>query len=387
MNRDLKIVAGALFTLALGEGLFFGLVTLHLEGLGATPVIIGNVMALYALAQAVVMIPAGLATDRWGARQVMLSAWLAALLALVLMASAGTLWLFAAGWLVYGLTSWVIPALTTYVTNSRGTLSTQRALALIFATYSAGMILSPSVGGLIAERHGLRAPFAVAVAFLFVSVVTLAFARRDRPHPISPHGRYKTLVHNRRFLLLMGLIFVIMMGLWLGMPLAPNYLQARWGVPLASIGVLGSAESIGGVALALILSRWSPRWALIGLQLSGMAYLSILLLTGQMPWLALAFFLRVGPYIGRQFIDALGTRLVPPSQFGLAFATTATVQRVANVLAAMSAGWLYQIRPTLPFQVALALVPVALLLTWFFAPRIAAERAPPLPASGQPQEV
>jgi len=387
MGRDLKIVAGAMFTLALGEGLFFGLVTLHLEGLGATPVIIGNVMALYALSQAVAMIPAGLATDRWGARQVMLLGWLAALLTLVLMASARTLWLFAAGWLVFGLSSWVIPALTTYVTNNRGALAPQRALALVFATYSAGTILSPTVGGLIAERYGLRAPFGVAVVFFLASIVMLTFARRDVPQPVSPRGRYTTLMRNRRFLLLMGLIFVIMMSLWLGLPLAPNYLQAHWGVPVARIGMLGSAESIGGVTLALILSRWSPRWALIGLQVGGMAYLSILLLTGQMPWLALAFFLRVGSYIGRQFIDALGTRVVPTSQFGLAFATTATVQRVAVVLAAMSAGWLYQVRPTLPFQVALGLVPVALILTWFFAPRIMAEPAQPRPVAGQPQEI
>jgi hypothetical protein len=115
-------------------------------------------------------------------------------------------------------------------------------------------------------------------------------------------------------------------------------------------------------------------------------YLSLLLVTGQIPWLALAFFLRVGPYTGRQFIDALGTRVVPPSQFGLAFAASATVQRVANILAAAAAGWLYKVRPALPFQVALALVPAALLLTWRFAPRIAREETA-LPPSGRRVEV
>lgn len=385
MKRDLQVIAIALFTLALGEGLFFGLVALHLQELGGTPVVIGNVMALYALAQAVVMMPAGFATDRWGARQVMLSAWLLALVAVVLMALARTLWLFVAGWLVYGLTSWVIPALTTYVTNSRGDLRPERALALVFAAYSAGMILSPALGGLIGERFGLRAPFAVAIFFLSVSTVAVYFAGRDAPQSVGWDGRYKTLFRNRRFLSLMGLIFVIMTGLWLGMPLAPNYLQARWDVSVAEIGLFGSAESVGGVVLALVLSRWSPQLALIGLQLGGVAYLSILLVTGQAPWLAIAFFLRVGPFIGRQFIDALGTRLVPPSQFGLAFAASATVQRVANVLAAMAAGWLYNIRPALPFQVALMLVPVALVLTWFVARRHVGE-AGAVPRSGNPVE-
>jgi DHA1 family tetracycline resistance protein-like MFS transporter len=385
VNRDLRIVAVALFTLALGEGLFYGLVTLHLEELGGTPVVIGVVMALSALAQAVVMIPAGLATDRWGARQVMLSAWVAALLAVVLMALAGSLWLFAAGWLIYGLTSWVIPALTTYVTNGRGALAPERALARVFATYSAGMILSPALGGLIGERFGLQAAFQAAVVFILASTVAVTFAARDFPRPVSFRGRYTTLARNRPYLLLMVLIFVIMLAFWLGLPLAPNYLQARWGVSVGRIGMLGSAESLGGVVLALFLSRWSPQLALVGLQLSGAAYLSILLVTGQTPWLALAFFLRVGPFIGRQFVDALGTRLVPPSQFGLAFAASATVQRVANVLAAVAAGWLYKVGPALPFEAALVLVPIALLLTWLLAPRIATTEET-LPTSGKPAE-
>jgi predicted MFS family arabinose efflux permease len=387
MNRDLKIVALALFTLALGEGLFIGLVTLHLEGLGATPVVIGNVMALFALSQACVLIPAGLATDRWGARPVMLAAWLAASLATVLMALANSLWLFAVGWLVYGLTGWVIPALTTYVTNGRGDLAPERALARVFATYSAGLILSPALGGLIAERFGLRAPFAVAILFLLASTLALTFSNRDLPQrTASLNGRYATLIRNQQFLGLMGLVFIIMFALWLGRPLAPNYLQSQWDVPVAQIGFFGSAESAGAVVLALILSRWSPRLALIGLQLGGIAYLSILLSSGQAPWLALAFFLRVGPFIGRQFVDALGTRLVPPSQFGLAFATSATVQRIANVLAAMAAGWLFQIRPALPFQVALGLVPAALLVTWLLASRISPKPAATIAAPDQPLE-
>ncbi len=173
MNRNLRLVAISLFTWALGEGLFLCFVTLRLEESGATPVLIGNVMALYALVQAVVMIPAGLATDRWGAWQVMIGAWLVALLAIFLMALADTLWLFAAGWLTYGLTSWVAPALTTYVTNHRDCLTPERALALIFTSYTSGMIFSPTLGGWIGERFGLRIPFAIAVVFLFVSTLVV----------------------------------------------------------------------------------------------------------------------------------------------------------------------------------------------------------------------
>ena len=374
MNRDLRLVAISLFIWALGEGLFLSFVTLRIEELGAMPVVIGNVMALYALFQAVVMIPAGLMTDRWGAWKVMVGAWLVALLAVLLMALADNLWFFAAGWLTYGLTSWMVPALTTYVTNHRGSLTPARALALTFASYTAGLILSPIFGGMICERFGLCAPFAIAAIFLLVSTLVIFFTRRDSPQLAGMTGRYDTLLQNRRFLLLMALSFVIMMTLWLGIPLAPNFLQSRWNVSLSKIGFFGSAEALGGVILSLILSRRSPQIALVFLQIGGIIYLSTLLTTSQTPWLALAFFLRIGPIYGRQFIDALGIRMVPLSQRGLAFAISATVQRIANVLAAVAAGWLYKFRPALPFQVALILTFLALLMTSFSISHITGEQ-------------
>lgn len=376
MNRDLRLVAISLFTWALGEGLFLCLVTLRIEDLGATPVVIGNVMALNALIQALVMIPAGLATDRWGAWQVMIGSWFVALLTILMMALASSLWIFVAGWLSYGLTNWMVPALTTYITNHRGSLPPERALAQIFASYTAGMIISPVLGGWISERFGLRTPFAVAVVFLLISSIVILFSHRDLPQPLSMTRRYNTLLRNRRFLLLMSLFFAVMIALWLGIPLAPNFLQNRWNVSLARIGLFGSAEAVGGVVLSLVLSRWSPQFALVALQMGGIAYLSTLLTTGQAPLLAIAFFLRVGPIYGRQFIDAISARIVPPSQHGLAFAASATVQRVAYVLAALTAGWLYNLRPALPFQVALILVVLALLATSLSVSRISAEHGP-----------
>ncbi len=373
MNRDIRLIAISLFTWALGEGLFLSFVTLRIEELGATPVVIGNVMALNALIQALVMIPAGLATDRWGAWQVMVGAWFVALLAVFLMAISDALWLFAAGWLIYGLTSWMVPALTTYVTNHRGNLTPQRALALVFASYTAGMIVSPIIGGWISELFGLRTPFAVALVFLLVSTAVVIFAHRELPHPKGLIGRYDTLLCNRRYIFLMAILFVVMISLWLGLPFAPNFLQNHWNISLSKIGYFGSAEAIGGVILSLVLSRWSPHLALVALQVGGIVYLSTILSTSQTPLLAIAFFLRVGPIYGRQFIDAISARMLPPSQHGLAFAVSATVQRVANLLAALAAGWMYNFKPILPFQVALILVVLTLLLTLLSVSHITAE--------------
>ena len=102
MNRDLKLVAAAIFAWALGEGLFFYMVSLYLAELGASPALIGLLVALMALAQMVTMIPAGIAADRWGARNVFVGGWVLGLTTTSIMAGATSLNWFALGYVAYG---------------------------------------------------------------------------------------------------------------------------------------------------------------------------------------------------------------------------------------------------------------------------------------------
>lgn len=369
MSRDLKVLSLSLFFWALGEGLFIYLVPLHLEELGATPVQTGTVMALFALAQALTMLPAGVAADRWGARRVMVGGWVAGLLSAVLMAGATHLWLFALAWTTYGFSAWVIPPLTRYVASGRGALTPERAFTRVFSAFSAGLIVSPTLGGQVAQRLGLRAPFFLALAFFVVSTVVVFLVPPQASQPPPSAGRYASLLRNRRFTALMAVVCVAMFAIWLSMPLAPNFLQERWGVSVSEVGLLGSAASLGQVVLALFLGTRPPRRSLMALHTGATIYLLALLSSGRLEWLALGFFLRGGAQISGQFIDAISTRVVPPSQQGLAYGINALINRGTYVAAAAAAGWLYSSRPALPFQASLALIPIAVGLIYLFVPR------------------
>jgi predicted MFS family arabinose efflux permease len=167
----------------------------------------------------------------------------------------------------------------------------------------------------------------------------------------------------------MAVVCVPMFAIWLSMPLAPNFLQERWGLLVSEVGLLGSAASLGQVVLALILGTRPPRRSLMALQAGATVYLLALLSSGRLEWLALGFFLRGGAQISGQFIDAISTRVVPPSQQGLAYGINALVNRGTYVAAAAAAGWLYSSRPALPFQASLALIPIAIGLIYLFVPR------------------
>jgi len=287
MNRNLKTLALALFTWALGEGLFMYLVPLYLGELGASAEQIGTLIGLGLLARVVTMLPAGLAADRLGVHRVMVGGWLTGLAAAMVMAAASGIRLFAAGWIMYGLSGWVVPALTSYVIRERGTLKPERALTWVFSAFSAGLVISPLLGGLIGEHFGLRAPFVVAVGLFGISNLVMLLRRAQPAGFKVPDYSDASLLRNRRFMVLMGVVFVAMFALWLGIPLAPIYLQERWGARVSEVGLLGSAASLGEVVLALFLGSRPPRRAFIVLQAAGLVYLLILLSTGQAGWLAL----------------------------------------------------------------------------------------------------
>lgn len=378
MSSDLKRAAVSLFVWASGEGLFIYIVALHMEGLGANPVQIGLLMALISLIQAGTMAPVGLAADRWGAKRVMVLGWVWGAASIGIMAMAADLTLFAVGWLSYGFSAGAVPALTTYVSRNRGALRPEQALTRVFAAYSAGLVLSPALGGLIGEQMGLRATFVIAAGLTGLSGLVIMSVTQDNARPRVAR-QTRLLLPGRSYQQLLAVAFLISLALTLGVPLAPNLMQSKWNIAVRQIGLLGSIASLGEATLSLLLGGRRPSRALIALLAAGMVYLFALLYGGTMGWLALGYLMRAGTMISRQFIDAIATRLVPADRLGIAYATNAIAAKLATMASAALAGWLYDLRSALPFQLGLILIPVAMAATWTLARR---ERITQVPADG-----
>ena len=134
-------------------------------------------------------------------------------------------------------------------------------------------------------------------------------------------------------------------------------------------------------SVGFALGGLPPRRVFAVLQAAGIVYALLLLSTGSLPLLAIAFFLRAGVGISRRFVDAISMRVVPVQQHGLAFGLSATVTFAAGMLAPAAAGWLYSIDRSWPLQASILLLPVAAVLTYLLAPRPVdgLPAAPPIP--------
>ncbi len=363
MARDLILVAISLFTWGVGEGAFLSFQPLYLQQLGADPLRIGAILGGYGLAATLAHIPAGYIADRLGRRPVMWAAWIIGALTIWIMALATSLPVFVAGMLLYSMTSFVLAPLNSYVAAARGKWSVGRVLTLVAASYNAGAVLGPTLGGMIGERFGYRTIFLVAAIIIIVSTFVILFIR---PQPVdAPHleERGQSLLRNNRYVYFVLVYFLATFAMYLPQPLSPNFLQNQRSLGLVQIGQLYSISSIGIVILNLVLGQLNARLGFLIGQIAVGLFALILWKGNGFVWYGLAYFLLGGFRSARTLATAQIRSIVSKSNMGLAFGMAETVTAIALFLAPPLAGFFYARDPLKIYALSLAAIACSVLLS------------------------
>ena len=370
MSRDLILVALALMSWGVGEGMFLSFQPLYLQELGASPVEIGGILGLIGLAMTIAHLPAGYLADRFGRRPLLRTAWVMGVTATWIMALSPSLPWFVLGSALYGLTAFVIAPLNSYVTAARGQLGVGRVITFVSAIYNIGAILGPLLGGWIGYQMGLRSTFLIAACiFIFSTVIIFQL----RPQPVE--ARLSNATHNglgellnRRYITYLVIIFIAVFSMYLPQPLSQNFLQNERILNLSQIGQLISTRSLGIVVLNLILGAIDVRAGFLLAQL-GVSGFTILLWQGTgFPWYLGGYFL-LGSYgTARSLASAQGRTLANAANMGLAYGMIETVMALSAILAPPLAGWLYDLDPIRVYPISLVLILMAIVITFFFSP-------------------
>lgn len=370
MNRDLLFVSLALATWGIGEGMFLLFQPLYLQELGANPVMIGTIMSFIGVAMSLAHLPAGYLADRFGRRPLIFTAWILGTTSTWIMALSNTLPVFVLGSALYGLTSFVVVPLNSYITAARGNRSIGRALTLISAIFNFGAILGPVLGGWIGDKAGLQTNFQVAgTIFVFSSLMILFI----RPQPVIPftagskQGRWQSLV-NEKIIRYAFVVFFVMFGMILPLPLSQNFLQNERGISLTQIGSLISARSFGIVILNLTLGQVNARLGFLFSQ-AAMGISSFLLWrgTGTLSY-TLGYLLMGSQQTAKSLAVAQGRILLQAANMGIGYGMIETVSAFANILAPLLAGYLYTKQPNLIYSTSLIFIFTAILLTILLSP-------------------
>jgi DHA1 family tetracycline resistance protein-like MFS transporter len=271
-KRKLTTVFVIVFIDLLGFGLILPLMPYYAETFGATPTVVGLLVASYAAAQLIGAPILGRLSDRFGRRPVLLISIFGTFVGFLLLGFARSLWVLFAGRILDGLTGGNISVAQAYITDVTDEKGRARGLGLIGAAFGLGFIIGPAAGGTLSV-WGYAVPAFVAAALSFLNWIailiwlpeSLTEARRaelaKRPRPAFTsralwqalnRPRVGPLLHIRFFFGLAFAIFQTIFALYAQYRLG---LQANeTGYVLTYVGVL--AVLVQGVAIGWLTARF-----------------------------------------------------------------------------------------------------------------------------------
>src|SRR5512143_479320 len=346
IHRDLAIVAISEFIWGLGEGLFIFFLPLTLQRWNTDAVHIGAILSMIGVMMAIVQVPAGYFSDRFGARPLIFAFLLLGIASAIVMAASRSLPVFVAGLLAYGCTSFISAPMNSYVTSLRGSWTIQRAVTFRAGAFQVGAILGPILGGWIANTAGLSIVFRYSAGLFLASTLVMSLARRSfvlehqeaSIHLVSP-------IANPRFLGSLAVVFFTIIAIEVPQQLTSLYLQNVHHISIQQIGTMGTIASIGTAIIMFSLGnlRVSTGMLIGQLLLAGFA---LLMWQGQS---AIAYFVGyffVGGYhLYRSMALAFSRSLVKVGDTGLAYGLVETGNALAVVVAPLAAGFLNNYRP------------------------------------------
>lgn len=350
--------------------MFFNFVPIYLETeFVLSKQHIGFILGAFGFFMAITHIPGGHLADRFGRRPLLILAWVMGLFSTLAMGFAEKLPLYLIGVFGYGLTAFVASPLGSYVTAARGKWGVGTALSLTTATFNLGMALGPVTGGWIAEHYGMRASYLVASVIFFLSLLCIIFIQSQPIDKHDPEAPPPNLWNNLRFTNFLMVFAFAVFAMYIAQPLTPNFLKGVRELTLTETGWVFSAGALGNSLLAFAFSRVNPRRGFLLTQaLVALFAMCIWQGTGLSIFM-LGYFLLGGFRAARPMAMAQARELVPDSQMGLAYGTMETVSAVVFILAPPLAGFIFERDPFFVYPLAIGLILVSIIVSYFFSPR------------------
>ncbi len=194
---SLPTLLAVVFVDLLGFSLILPLLPYYAETFGASPTVVGLLVASYAFAQLFGAPILGGVSDRIGRRPVLIVSILGTAVGFVIFGLAGSLLVLFLSRILDGLTGGNISVAQAYIADVSTPETRARNFGFIGAAYGVGFVFGPALGGFM-SRWGYQFPAFVAAGMALLNVIAVFFflpeslseAQRGevRPHPLSPRG-------------------------------------------------------------------------------------------------------------------------------------------------------------------------------------------------------
>jgi|SRR5215468_2035827 len=342
------------------------LLAIYAEHLGATPFEATLLVSIYAVCQLISGPLLGRISDRIGRKPMLLLSQVGTCVGLLVMASAGSLWLLYVARVIDGATAGNLSLAQAYIADNTKPENRARSFGLIGIAFGLGFFLGPSVTGYLAQ-FGLRAPIYAAAALSFSSILctALLLPNQQPPAPTAardagPAGKrlaiFEWSVYAQYLerpvlgallgqMLLFGFAFTTFTSgfalfaertfSWNGHPFTPREI----GYLFAYAGFLGIILQ-GGLIGRLVKQFGESSLVAAGFLSMGFGYALLGMIHDVGPLLVVATFVAFGQGVLRPTLTSLITQNAARDEQGVVLGLSTSLMSVAQILAPPLGGWL-----------------------------------------------
>ncbi|MBW2242433.1 MAG: MFS transporter [Deltaproteobacteria bacterium] len=381
-----RTLLGVVFTTILidfvGFSVLIPVLPLYASRLGATPVQVGLILAVYALTQLLFLPFWGWVSDRLGRRPVLLVSLFGTAASFVLLALAGELETVYLARALAGFFAASVGTAQAVVTDLTPPSERASGMGLIGAAFGAGMIMGPMLGGGLATFHEQAPFYAVAILAAANGVLALFVLDESRPAELT-RPRLRDLgrslipapvrllfdLRDRRVGLFLLLFFVFFSAFSVLEAMITLYLGTRFGAD-----ELDAALIFGWIGIFLVLTQalllrrlmlFASEFSLVvaGLALMAVGLLAVPLAPSYGWFYAIGPFIAVGNGLAFPAFTSLYSQVCRAEEAGELLGQSNSMGTAGRIVGAWGGG---QLMATLglgaPFWAAGALMVAALVL-------------------------
>ncbi|MFC6634540.1 MFS transporter [Microbulbifer taiwanensis] len=333
-------------------GLFMVLPVLSVYGAdyrGSTPALLGLALGAYGLSQALLQIPLGMLSDRWGRKPVIYMGLAIFALGSLVAAVSESVYGLIAGRVLQGCGA-IAAATMALVADLTRTEKRGIAMAIIGAAIGVAFMLAVMLGPLLAGIGGLPAIFWLTMALALLGILLvwrLVPTPQAERKPALYRGGFRSLLHGGEIWQLVSGVFfshLLLTALFVPLPLA---LVDKLGLPADEHWKLYGPLMLGAFLVMLPLMRIAERSGRVplamGLALLGLGTGSVALLpggSGTVLVLLLTIFF-VAFNLLEALLPAQLTRAAPAQARGAATGIYATLQFLGAFFGGSLGGYLF----------------------------------------------
>jgi DHA1 family tetracycline resistance protein-like MFS transporter len=358
-RRRLTVIFIIVFVDVLGFGLILPLLPYYATELGASPTVIGALVASYALAQVIGVPILGRASDIYGRRPILILCILGTTAGFLILGFASTLWMLFLGRIIDGLTGANFTVAQSYISDVTTAKQRARGLGLTGAAFGLGFIVGPALGGALSEISYSTPAFVAAAVALTNIVLVLAFL----PETLTPERKAELARQPRSgFTLrrlnealhkpLFGQVITIRFFFWLAFAIFTGTftqfgLIALGLTPQINGYVLGYVGLVQVTVQATLIGPLTKRFAEVKLvvwALMGAAVCLALWGMSSSVWMLLIVLAPLGVSVAVEntVVSSLISKSVSADEIGGAFGLAGGLQSFGSILAPIIGGLLIQ---------------------------------------------